>query len=179
MVALAFLLAAVLPAVNSAISYNDTVVAGETLELAGGITFVPEPGWGITSGVRRGAGPKVGQYPASATVVDGNVTFTVRSASFDGDANALLDQIKTTTDALRSARGIRIEGERSAVSTSSGEHGVMTGVRSAQAAGLIAVFVMGGQGVAAVVTGPNDPTGLPDDAVMRMITSLRAEEKPQ
>ena len=55
----------------------------------------------------------------------------------------------------------------------------MTGVRSAQAAGLIAVFVIGTQGVAAVVTGPTDPASLPNDAVMDMISSIRGPERPQ
>ena len=98
--ALAFVMTVVLPIIDVAISYDDKVIPGDVLAVDGDVTFVPEPGWGITAGVRQGAAPAGGQYPPKATVVDGGVTFTVRSATFHGDANALLDQIKTTTDAL-------------------------------------------------------------------------------
>jgi hypothetical protein len=175
--ALAFVMTVVLPIIDVAVSYDDKVVPGDVLALDGDVTFVPEPGWGITSGVRIGAALAGGQYPPKATVVDGGVTFTVRSAEFHGDANALLDQIKTTTDALSGERGVRITGERSTVSTESGESGVLTQVAGPRSRGVLAAFVFGDYGVQAVATGPTDDAGSQDEAVRRMIGSIRRDEK--
>ena len=177
--ALAFVMALVLPVIDAAVSYDDKVVAGDVLAVDGDITFVPEPGWGVTAGVRRGAGP-VGGYPPKATVVDGGVTFTVRSALFDGDANALLDQIKTTTDALQGDGGIRITDARSTVTTDSGQSGVLTQLAGPRSRGVLAAFVFDGYGVQAIAVEPADGTGSRDDAVTRMIASIRRDaESPK
>lgn len=175
--ALAFVMAVILPVIDEAVSYDDKVVAGDVLAVDGDVTFVPEPGWGITSGVRLGAGP-AGGYPPKATVVDGGVTFTVRSALFDGDANALLDRIKTTTDALQGDDGIRITGDRSTVSTDSGHSGVITHLTGPLSRGVLAAFVFDDYGVQAIAIEPADSTGAPDEAVTRMITSIRRDEEP-
>ncbi|HKI41092.1 MAG TPA: hypothetical protein VKA66_12040, partial [Mycobacterium sp.] len=52
--ALAFVMSVVLPLVNAAIPYRDLIRAGDVMELQGDVTFVPDAGWGITSGVRAG-----------------------------------------------------------------------------------------------------------------------------
>ena len=69
--ALAILMSVVLPVIDATPPYHDIVRAGDVLELEGNVTFVPEAGWGITSGLRAGHAPLSGEYPASATVEDG------------------------------------------------------------------------------------------------------------
>src|SRR5262249_19844627 len=95
--ALVILMSVVLPVVNASVRYDDTVKAGDVVKLQGDVTFVPEAGWGITSGVRAGDAPLSGEYPATASVEHRAVKFTVHTAPFDGDANKLLDHIETTS----------------------------------------------------------------------------------
>jgi len=173
---LAFVMAVVLPAIDNAVSYDDKVLPGDVLAIAGDVTFVPEPGWGITSGVRLGDPPAGGQYPPKATVVDSGVVFTVRSAPFRGDAAALLHQIKTTTDALNSDHGVHITGAPGTMTTADGHSGVITAVTGPRSRGVLAAFVFDDYGVQAVAVGPAAESGIPDDAVNRMITSIRREK---
>ncbi len=173
--ALAFVMTVVLPIVDVAVSYDDKVVAGDVLAVDGGVTFVPEPGWGVTSGVRLGSAPAGGNYPPKATVVDGATTFTVRSAPFRGDANALLDQIASTTNALSGDRGIRVSGDRSTVTTAAGQSGVVTEIAGPRSRGVLVAFVFEDYGVQAVAVEPTDSADSPGEAVRRMITSIRRD----
>src|SRR6202789_3610265 len=93
---LVFIMSVVLPVINATVPYHDIVRAGDVMELEGNVTFVPEAGWGFTSGVARGRAPLSAQYPATATGEHGAMKFTVRTGSFHGDADKLLDQIETT-----------------------------------------------------------------------------------
>src|ERR1700757_1169794 len=108
--ALAVLMSVVLPIIDASVPYHDIVTAGDVLQLEGNVTFVPEAGWGITSGLRAGHAPLSGEYPATATVEDGAMKFTVRTGQFRGDARQLLDQIETTSEPLNRGRGVRVTG---------------------------------------------------------------------
>lgn len=168
--AFAFVLATVLPAVNGAVEYDDTVVAGDVMEVAGGVTFEPATGWGITSGVRVGDRPATGSYPASATVEADDVSLTVRTGAFSGDARALLEQIRDTTTALDD--NVHIDGTPTPVTTDSGEHGYVARYAGPQFSGVIAAFVEDGRGVQVVATGPPDTDQSRAEEISRMITSI-------
>jgi len=169
---LAILMSVVLPVINAKVPYNDTVKAGDIIKLQGDVTFVPEAGWGITSGVRAGNGPLSGEYPPTATVADGDVTFKVHTAPFDGDANALLDQIERTSGALNRGRGVQVTGQHTTIVTDHGKQGATAQVTGPQTGGVIAAFVFNGRGVEAVATGPSDIGPQPTAAVLRMIRSI-------
>jgi hypothetical protein len=160
---LVFIMSVVLPVINAAVPYHDIARAGDVLELEGNVTFVPEAGWGITSGLREGHGPISGQYPAAATVEDGALKFSVRTGAFHGDADQLLDQIEATTDALNQGRGVHITGAPATIVTTKGKE--------------IAAFVFGDRGVKAVATGPTDAGADPSAAVLRMIGSISQSEQ--
>ena len=51
--ALAIVMVVVLPFIDATVSY-DTAKAGDVIEVQGDVTFVPEAGWAITSGIRAG-----------------------------------------------------------------------------------------------------------------------------
>lgn len=169
---LVFIMSVVLPVINAAVPYHDIVRAGDVLELEGNVTFAPEAGWGITSGLREGHGPISGQYPAAAAVEDGALKFTVRTGPFHGDADQLLDQIEATTDALNQGRGVHITGAPATIVTAAGKEGATARVTGPHTAGLIAAFVFGDRGVKAVATGPTDAGAEPSAAVLRMIGSI-------
>ncbi|UMB68195.1 hypothetical protein [Mycobacterium paraterrae] len=170
--ALVFVMSVVLPVVNATVPYHDIVRAGDVMQLEGGVTFVPEAGWGITSGVRAGHPPISGQYPSSATVENGALKFTVRTGEFRGDANQLLDQIEATSDALNQGRGVHITGAPATITTAQGKQGATVRVTGPHTGGLIASFVFDGRGVEAVATGPTDAGTDQSAAVLRMIGSI-------
>ncbi len=170
--ALASVMSVVLPLVNAAVPYRDIVKAGDVLELEGDVTFVPQPGWGITSGVRAGKAPLSGEYPDRATVVDGDVTLTVRTAPFRGDANELLDQIEKTSDALNRGRGVHVTGQHTTIVTDEGKHGTTARITGPQKGGVIAAFVFDGRGVEAAATGRSDRGPQPTVTVFEMIRSI-------
>ena len=147
------------------------------MQIDGEGTFVPEPGGGVTSGVRTRHAPISGQYPASATVEDGALKFTVRTGSFHGDADQLLDQIEATSDALNQGRGVHITGAPTTIVTAAGKQGATVRVTGPHTAGLIAAFVFDDRGVEAVATGPTDAGAEPSAAVLRMIGSIKESKQ--
>jgi hypothetical protein len=170
--ALAILMSVVLPVIDAAVPYHDIVKAGDVLQVEGNVTFVPEAGWGITDGLRAGHAPLSGEYPATATVEDGAMKFTVRTGHFQGDARQLLDQIETTSEALNRGRGIRVTGAPTTLVTEQGKLGASVRVTGPHTAGVIAAFVFGTRGVEAVATGPSDAGSEFTAAVLRMVDSI-------
>ncbi|HUB56906.1 MAG TPA: hypothetical protein VMB04_17325 [Mycobacterium sp.] len=170
--ALAILMSVVLPVIDATVPYHDIVKAGDVLQVEGNVTFVPEAGWGITDGLRAGHAPLSGEYPATATVEDGAMKFTVRTGQFHGDARQLLDQIETTSEALNRGRGIRVTGEPTTLVTEQGKLGASVRVTGPHTAGIIAAFVFGTRGVEAVATGPSDTGSQFTATVLQMIASI-------
>jgi hypothetical protein len=169
---LAVVMSVVLPVVNATVPYHDIVKAGDVIQLEGDVTFVPEPGWGITSGVRAGNAPISGGYPATATVENGALKFRVHTGRFDGDANKLLDQIETTSEALSRGRGVNVTGAQTTIVTDQGRQGAIVRVTGPHTGGVIAAFVFEGRGVEAVATGPSDTGAQATATVFRMIRSI-------
>jgi len=175
--ALAVVMSVVLPIINANVPYHDIVKAGDVIELQGDVTFVPEAGWGITSGVRAGDAPLSGEYPATATVENGALRFRVHTGRFDGDADKLLDQIETTSEALNRGRGVHVTGEQTTIVTDQGMEGATVRVTGPHTGGVIAAFVFDGRGVEAVATGPSDTGAQPAATIFRMIRSISHTEK--
>ena len=169
--ALVFVMSVVLPVINAGVPYDDIVKAGDVLELQGDVTFVPEAGWGITSGVRAGHLAS-GDYPSTATVEHGALLFKVRTGTFHGGANQLLDQIEKTSEALNRGRGVHLTGAPSSIVTDQGKQGATVPVTGPHTTGVIAAFVLGDRGVEAVATGPSDTGSQSTAAVLRMIRSI-------
>jgi hypothetical protein len=175
--ALVIVMSVVLPVINASVPYHDIVRAGDVIEIEGDVTFVPETGWGITSGLRAGHAPLSGQYPATAVVEDGALKFTLRTGPFHGDTEQLLDQIEATSEALNRGRGVRIAGAPTTVITTQGKQGASVHVTGPHTSGVIAAFVFGDRGVEAVATGPSDAGTEPSVAVLRMIGSISQIDK--
>lgn len=170
--ALALVMGSVIPAINDSVSYDDKVVAGDVIEVDGGVTFVPSVGWGITDGVRTGQRPLSGSYPDTATVVDGDVSFSIRTAPFKGDASALLEQIRATTTALDGSQGFHFTSDPTDIVTAHGDRGVAARFQGARSDGLIAAFVFGDRGVQVTAYGAPDATAGPAEDIAAMIASI-------
>jgi hypothetical protein len=170
--ALAIAMSVVLPVINADVPYDDIVKAGDVIQLQGNVTFVPEADWGIKSGVRAGDAPLSGAYPATAIIEKGALKFKVHTGRFDGDANKLLDQIETTSEALSRGRGVHVTGEQTTIVTDQGMQGATVRVTGPHTGGVIAAFVFEGRGVEAVATGPSETGPQPTGTVFRMIRSI-------
>lgn len=175
--ALAVLMAVVLPLLNASVPYHNVVKAGDVIEVEGHVTFVPEAGWGITSGLRAGHPTLSGQYPATAVVEDGALRFTLRTGLFQGNADQLLDQIEQTSEALNGGRGVHVTGRPATLVTAQGKEGATVHITGPHTSGVIAAFVFGRRGVEAVATGPSDGDSEPSTAVLRMIGSISQTDK--
>jgi hypothetical protein len=126
------------------------------IALDDGVSFVPIEGWNIESGIRVGEEPVGGVLPSKATVTDKVLSYQVTVGSFDGDAVALVDQIKETTDALNDAAGLHVVGETVATVTSAGVPGAAARFKGTSSDGVLAAFVKDGVGVQVVVVDPPD-----------------------
>ena len=175
--ALVFVMSVVLPVVNTLSPYRDIVKAGDVVQLAGNVSFVPEPGWSISRGVRAGSAPMSGAYPDTATVRNEAMKFTVNTAPFRGDADKLLDQIEVTSGALRSGRGVQVMSAHTPIVTAEGHRGALARVIGPNTSGVIAAFVFGDRGVQAVATGPPDIGPESMATVYRMIQSISPSGK--
>ena len=98
--------------------------------------------------------------------------FRVHTGRFDGDANKLLDQIETTSEALNRGRGVHVTGAQTTIVTDQGMQGATVRVTGPHTGGVIAAFVFGGRGVEAVATGPSDTGAQPTATILRMIRSI-------
>lgn len=170
--ALVIVMSVVLPVINAKVPYHDIVKAGDVMELQGRVTFVPEVGWGITAGVRAGDAPLSGAYPATAAVENGSLKFTVRTATFNGNADKLLDQIEKTSDELNRGHGVHVTGPHTTIVTAQGKQGATARVTGPHISGVIAAFVFGHRGVEAVAIGPSDTNPEPTATVLQMIRSI-------
>jgi hypothetical protein len=170
--AVAVLMAGVLPAIERAVPYDDVAASGDVLELDGRITFVPSPGWGITSGVRTDDRPVSGTYPDSATVIDGDLSLTVRSGPFDGDADALFTQIGQISTAMHGGHGLHVTGDPEPIVTDTGQRGLIAGYSGTHTDGVLAAFVFDDRGVEIVAVGPADASVTGNTEVLHMITSI-------
>ncbi|WP_405148122.1 hypothetical protein OG308_32195 [Nocardia salmonicida] len=149
--ALAFLQGVVLPRIDDAIPVAVTT-AGDVIALKGGFTFTADGGWSLVEGELVGDEPTGRGYPDAAVLTRGGTQFTVRTGTFAGDSAALLDQIEQTQRQLGSA--LTATGDPVAVTTLSGESGVMTRYAAPQMDGVLAAFVIDGTGVEIIALGP-------------------------
>lgn len=173
-VVLWIVMTAVIPFLNDETGYHEQVGAGDVMQVSNGVTFVPEPGWGIDAGVRRGDEPATG-YPDTATVVDGDTSLSLSAVDFDGDADDLLTTIDPSATGGGDAGATTTP--RTAVTTDQGYPGVTVEIDDTVSRKVLAAFVIDGTGVQIVSIEPADATNDDRDAVTRMITSVRRDGK--
>jgi hypothetical protein len=173
----ALLMGSVIPAVNRAIPYDDRIETGDVMAAGRGVTFVPATDWGVTSGVRVGDVPASGATPPTTTLENGDTTFSVTVAPYDGTAEELLAQIKKTSQALEDVIGLTVNSDPISIQTSQGLDGVIAEYSGTASDGVVAAFVDDGTGIEVVAIGANDP---PEDVVRdvaEMIESIDTESE--
>lgn len=162
----------VIPSVNRALAYDNVVQVGDVIQVTSSVTFQPAVGWNIERGFRQNGeantsnvGPKNGQ----AVVTDGDVSFTVTVAPFDGSPAQLLAQIRRTSDALNDEADFHVVGKSAAFVTSAGSAGRISRYASRDSTGVIAAVTNDGVGVEVVSVAA---TEMDEETVTEIATML-------
>ena len=166
----------VLPWVDGRIGWEDTIRAGERVQLTDDVTFAPAPGWGLQSGLRTTDTTSSGTTSTKQVeVTNDGVIFVVQRGTWDGTPRALLDQITKITSTEAGRDGFHLSTSPTSIQTASGTDGVLEGFKTPRSEGLIAAFVFGDTGLQVQVVGA--PAQLADRAeeIGRMISSIRQE----
>jgi hypothetical protein len=105
-----------IPALNSAIPWHNEIRAGQVLELGNGATAVPPVGWQLENGTLTGGSATNLQV----VLASGGATIELNGTSYDGTADAFLDQVQR-------ADGDRpgVNGDRGTLTTAAGLVGVV------------------------------------------------------
>lgn len=172
--ALAFIFATVIPAINAAIKPDNPVRPGDVLNLGNGLTLVPAQDWNIVKGLRVGDAtnaPATGSAPP-VELANGSVSLRVLVGPFAGTPNALLDQINRLNTELDGIDQFATTGDRVSVTTAQGATGVVETFTGSNVDGKIAAFVYDGTGVEILVVGLPEDMALHQDDIQTMVDSL-------
>ncbi len=166
-----FVLAAiVIPGINSAIGYNDPVVAGQRMALATNVVFTPAMGWEVEEGHRVQADGTIDGAGEVKLAGDG-VTFVITPGKFTGSPGALLKQVTKVASAT-SDPSFQVAGEPVTVTTDSGETGVAQAYRSINGDGVVSAFVIGGTGLKITAYGQTSQVLGASDVLTAMVASI-------
>ncbi|MGZ0147717.1 hypothetical protein ACXJJ3_11665 [Kribbella sp. WER1] len=104
---------------NAAIPWHNEIRAGQVLDLGNGATAVPPVGWQLEHGTL------VGGAGASATnlqvvLASGGATIELDGTTYDGDAQAFLDQVRRSE-----GDSVTVRGARGSLTTETGLTGVV------------------------------------------------------
>ncbi|MFE3292459.1 hypothetical protein [Rhodococcus sp. NPDC059234] len=166
-----------LPALNDAVGWEDPIAAGDSIDMGNGARFVPPVGWQLEEGTRVGSAPVSGVSAknASARVATGGAEISATGGTFDGDADALLDQVNANLSA-ESTRQFTVTGARNTLVTTSGLVGVVEPFTSATGDGLVATFVLPTAGVPADAQEQSGDRGRPDAQALTFVVDATREQ---
>ena len=173
-------LAVGLPAVDDSVGYDDPIVAGDVMDLAGGtLTFVPAEGWNRVDGSLVGEGPAESVGSVS-TVVLKDVIVTITTGEFDGTPDELLDQINELNESLEDPRGLGATGPRQEITTATGLTGVAETFTGLDERGVVAAFVVDvdgtSVGVEIVVRGSVETIGDHLEEIATMLDTMALQD---
>lgn len=162
----------VIPRVDAAIDLEDPVLAGEQLAIADRIVFTPTTGWNVEDGFRV---TDEDRRQGDVTISDSGVSFEISTDSFDDTPDALLDQVEKVTSRTDDPT-FRVDGNRTTLTTLTGETGVAQPYSSVNGDGVVATFVLDGTGLKIAAYGPPAQMTAANDDIQTMIASIRTVE---
>jgi hypothetical protein len=172
--AIALLLTVVVPLVNRALPQNDPILAGQRLDLGGGIIVTPPVGWELENGIRAGETTTVPLTPGTADAAfsgDG-VSISIHVAPFTGDTTALLDQVEKVDNT--------VSGRRSTVAAQGGITGLAESYTGVSNDGLVAAYTFPKDdiGMTITVTAPAGQLAAHVGQVDAVLHSVSRQEQP-
>jgi hypothetical protein len=180
--AIVILLAGILPAIDSAVSWTDETKAGDVIDMGDGLTFVPPVGWDLTQGFRTtdkpGLPPTVNT--GAAALANKGVQIEVQSGKFSGTADDLIKQLNRNLS-KSDGSGFKVSGNPASITTADGRTGVTEEYTSSAHDGQLAAFIIPGKdltdvkgqiGLTFKITGPSDGLSSVRSDIQDMLTSV-------
>jgi hypothetical protein len=166
----------VVPWIDRAVPWHDTIAAGERVRLTDDVSFAPAAGWGLVSGLRTTDRTASGQKATEQVeLTNGGVSFFAQHGPWTGSPTGLLRQINKITTTSRGGRGIQLSSGAVTFQTNSGHDGVVESFRSQRVDGLIAALVFGDEGLQVQVVGPPDQLDNHAREIEDMLSSIRQD----
>lgn len=159
------------PALDSAVSQENPVTAGERLSITDSVSMRPATDWNVVSGFRvdeRGGDDSV----PGIELTRGNITFSIRADSFDGTPDDLLTQIDAVSAATTGDSVFAQSGARTPFVTDTGLTGVQVTFTTPSSAGSVTTFVVDDTGLDVQVVGPPDQITDRTPEITAMIASV-------
>lgn len=172
-IALFVLWTVVVPGVDSRLSYSQQTQAGDVFALARGLTIDAQPGWGVDSGLLRTDETASGSPGQQLVLTNGGVAFTVTPGRFRGSARELLGRIEKVYSAFSGGDAFHVAGEVQPFRTDAGHPGVAQAYTTVGGAGVVSALVFGDTGLKITTTGPAAALDEQDEAIRKMIDSIR------
>lgn len=160
----------VLPAIDSSISVEDPVRAGDVVQVDT-VELVPATGWDLVSGVRQGDAKTTGTYPAQAVLTFGGLTFQVLVDNYDGTVDELLKQVEKNNTQVKDT-SFAVTGTPTTLQNVDGDSGALATFTSASQDGFLGAYVFDGVGVEVVAIGPASVDG--EDLARDIVSMLRS-----
>jgi hypothetical protein len=166
----------IVPWIDRAVPWHDTIAAGERIRLTDDVSFAPAAGWGLVSGLRTTDRTASGQKATEQVeLTNDGVSFFAQHGPWTGSSSALLRQINKITTTSRGGRGLQLSSRPVTFQTSSGHDGVLESFRSQRVDGVIAALVFGDQGLQVQVVGPPDQLDSHAREIGDMLSSIRQD----
>lgn len=180
-------LAWIVPAVSDSIEWENETVAGDVLDLGGGITVTPPVGWQLEEGIRTSEPPLNAPRAdgSSVRLANGATVITVRGAAWEGTAGELMDQnnrVRVASDE-EPDRFFEATSEQTTVTTASGVTGVSETFTSATGDGVAYAFVVPTDsgapiGIVIEASTPDDSVGRHREQIDELVSSLSTTPEP-
>ncbi|MET0928446.1 MAG: hypothetical protein ABWX74_02960 [Aeromicrobium sp.] len=134
------------------------------------VTMTPPTGWGLAGGLRTSDETLSGRSAASQTVLfNDGISVSISTGGFTGSPAELVKE----TDLIDGANGdFKARTQASTTTTSTGVTGVLQGFQTQQLAGIVAGFVVKGQGISVQIVGPPDQMSQQSETIGRMLDTL-------
>lgn len=161
----------VMPWVDDQVPWDDTLQAGDVVQVTDDVTMNAAPGWGIVKGLLASDRTRSGQKSSDQVVlVKDGVVFSILQGPFEGTPSRLLRQVKRITGV--GGEGFSVATTPQDVVTASGLRGVAQDFSSARNVGTIYAFVVDGVGIDIQVVGPEAQMQELSNETAAMIGSL-------
>ncbi|MGE3288353.1 MAG: hypothetical protein AB7J32_19965 [Pseudonocardia sp.] len=165
--------AVIVPAIDDAVPWRDTVRPGDVLQLTDTVTMVPVPGWGLQTGLRTTDRTRSGTTFEDVVLTTDGISFRVTSGPGTGTPAELLRQSTRIVAAELGGGTLQPTGGTTTILTRQGDVGVLEDFATPVADGLIAALVYEPDGLQIIAAGAPPQLAAHAAEIDAMIASIR------
>lgn len=161
------LFGAIIPAINHAVSPEESIEPGTVLDVGLGVSFTPVAGWLLNTDATTPGGPDT---PGVVGVSETGLLYTVSAESYDGTLDDFMD---LATDRRSDAVDkLEVTSPRQSVTTTSGVTGLSETYNGVGVQGSLTVFLSDGIAVTVDADGPEGSFAVHADEVDSMTRTI-------